>query len=1029
MFWSKKNRDESHASGRRSRHAKRRASPGPWPPVSGPGRYRYHRPRRGVLLLVVLTVLVLFVMLTITYVIVATKERVATRAALRVDQSGDPPNQVLDSLAMTFFRGSNDVHNPMGTWDLLGGIYGNVSFRGAVGSQYGPLNGSGSTLPAKLRNLNSGGQFYFIGIDPDPSSTTNPKATNVLTNNGTTRSSFNYGGNYYKGCVLTMLSGPCAGCSTRIVGSNGPDTANGINAGLTVMEFKTDAAVDSSGNLLTPNPGDLFVVNGPAYAGMGRGYDPNYKPAQAAPASLAPNGLSFHDPIDSADRPYALLPNYTGIVAAIAGGGSMVNPTLYGGENVDYTAWDYNNMYLGLVTNVTTPTGQTPTAPPVLPSFHRPDLCAYWQGKGAITPSLMRQILFRPNPIDHPVFCNTTNPTFNAANVLGPYDVDNLGLFGVPDSIWIDPGLPVMTAKDGRTYKIMVAPLILDLDGRVNLNAHGSNTLVDRQVNYQQTGQYSINSAAIAGMQGSQKLPIGEGYGPAEVNLLTMFTQQEVMSLLAGNSTYQGRHGAQLCSTESQQLAGVKYFEYPLNDFRNSLSPSAQAATSFGTPPDLKGRRLLALDHRGMPLFLTTWAANGADPYNDSGIRNGSIDSNPLWENEVYGSNSNNSADFPYGFDLSAPKPGRGAPTSAHLDNPFTVAELERVMRAYDVDAKSLPPRLLNLLTQTLNANHSRALQITTDSYDVPVPSLALPPSSFLDKNGASSSYRDLARQNFTSNPPGQFRAFQLSDFVRTRLGQTAVPAANVEMEVANLLAPELLAGLRMDINRPFGNGRDDFDVNNNSNPPVAGVDGVEDQSNGSSPPNVVPGLDYSTFLPNANKPSSYPNKVPFNITNGNGVSDPLLNATSIPVAWKARQLMARHLYVLMMLFTDQGYVNWITENQNPPLSTPQKQELTARRVAQWAINAVCFRDSTSAMTPFVYHSQLFQSGYKGWYADGDPGNQQLLQSYPDLRVVWGCKPPELLLTETLAFHDRRTADTKLDPSGKTTTDQIKPRS
>src|SRR5690349_4341597 len=52
-------------------------------------RYRYRPPRRGVLLLVVLTVLVLFVMLTVTYVIVATKERVAAKAALRYEQSGD----------------------------------------------------------------------------------------------------------------------------------------------------------------------------------------------------------------------------------------------------------------------------------------------------------------------------------------------------------------------------------------------------------------------------------------------------------------------------------------------------------------------------------------------------------------------------------------------------------------------------------------------------------------------------------------------------------------------------------------------------------------------------------------------------------------------------------------------------------------------------------------------------------------------------------------------------------------------------
>ena len=45
---------------------------------------------------------------------------------------------------------------------------------------------------------------------------------------------------------------------------------------------------------------------------------------------------------------------------------------------------------------------------------------------------------------------------------------------GVPDSIWVDLGMPARAAKDGRLYKPLFAILSLDMDGRLNLNAHGS---------------------------------------------------------------------------------------------------------------------------------------------------------------------------------------------------------------------------------------------------------------------------------------------------------------------------------------------------------------------------------------------------------------------------------------------------------------------------------------------------------------------------------------------------------------------------
>ncbi len=118
-------------------------------------RWHYRRRRNGVLLLVVLTVLVLFVLLTVTYVIVATKERVTARAYSRYDQSGDPPNQIADSIAMTLFRDTTDVHSPFHTWSLLEGIYGNLSFRGNVGKQSRVCDGSGVGPAPTTRRDNS----------------------------------------------------------------------------------------------------------------------------------------------------------------------------------------------------------------------------------------------------------------------------------------------------------------------------------------------------------------------------------------------------------------------------------------------------------------------------------------------------------------------------------------------------------------------------------------------------------------------------------------------------------------------------------------------------------------------------------------------------------------------------------------------------------------------------------------------------------------------------------------------------------
>ena len=929
------------------------------------------RRRRGVLLLVVLSVLILFLLLTITYVIVASKARVTGKITARIDQSGDQPYYTIDQIAMTLFRGTADSHCPFATWSLLEGAYGNIAFRGTVG---GPISQPAS---GQFLSFTPTGPFVWYN-----------------TANSATPVQFNTSVNFYKGCVLTMLNGPCVGLSTRIVASS--------NGSLTVMRFKDDVA------LLDPAQNDAFLINGRAYSGTGRGFNPTATAGTPALNAVDPNNWL-----------YALLPNTTSFQANTTTTPNYNDPAGPGGDNPDYTAYDFQSFYLGLVTHAPQGSG----IPPVLPSFHHPELYQYWatQNPGlASNAALLRKILFRPNQVDHPLFCASTNPSFNPGVANTTYDVDNLGT-GKPDSIWIDPGLPAMTSKDGRTYKILVAPLILDFDGRLNVNAHGSYAQLDP--NYPSaTG----GNAALASTQCQALASPLSGQACRSAKALarrkSTITGNVPIAAIRGTGTtssgngkpnnYQGRYGAGVSPIAGRALSGWRFFEYPPNDWRGA------PMTSFGTPPDNWGHRMVALDVRGQPLYLTP----GNNPtQGTSSIIPLNANSN-YWIDEVFDT-TNNKLDNPYGFDVSlqAIRPGRQVPTGSGsfnytsgpfgYNNPFTVGELERILRMYDNDARSLPPRLYALLSSMqagsakLQADPWRNQSLTSESFDPPSPSV-LAPTAFRSQLAANG-----------------YRAFGITDLVRARLIGTGVTAtAAQDAEIAKLIAPELIAGVRMDINQPFGNGRDD---NNNNLVDEASLGPQGGPANSAAPDAASEAVNTGGAWP-----GGYPNPVPLytpNGSNSNSLNDRpvLLKGTVLSQGCKARQLMARHLYSLMMLFADTGFVNWTSGNESPQLSQAQLQQLTSRRVAQWAINAVCFRDSTSIMTPFVFHADIFQSSYQGWTTDGDPGNPsnqppagQLLTAN-NIGVVWGCKPPDLVLTETLAFHDRRTADTEWDSGNR----------
>jgi hypothetical protein len=199
---------------------------------------------------------------------------------------------------------------------------------------------------------------------------------------------------------------------------------------------------------------------------------------------------------------------------------------------------------------------------------------------------------------------------------------------GVPDGVWLprhgedgEPDtelFPAIQLKD-RTYRFRVSYLVLELDGRVNINAHGR--------------------------------PSGD-------------------------------------SKESSQPAG---------------------------PADVDGRSVTG--DNAWSLFLAQSNA-GPLPYYEPG----SVRPEDQWRQPVnlryqyadgrFGGSSITKT-YDLRLDLEAPRPSLLA--GSLVQNPFTLGELERVLRQFDPDASTLPPRIDGILGD--RAERAR-MRITTDSWE-----------------------------------------------------------------------------------------------------------------------------------------------------------------------------------------------------------------------------------------------------------------------------------------------------------------------
>jgi len=415
--------------------------------------------------------------------------------------------------------------------------------------------------------------------------------------------------------------------------------------------------------------------------------------------------------------------------------------------------------------------------------------------------------------------------------------------------------LPNQPSPLGGTIRFDVSYLIVDLDGRLNLNTAGTP---------QATG--TTYPTVVGGTTPPLRLSPGLGYGPADVSPASIFPPLPSASgtlplplppswpiILAGGTPstlttptpeqrrvpprlgrIDGRYGWSLTGTAVPGMAGDD-----VNDLAQMTSASGSTAMyaltlSGNSPTDLKAL---------LKVYMT-----------------GSATSQTLNFSLPAGVSGSDWIDDPYEVRLDADVPRAGVPrrsgTSSHSaglyepDSPFTLAELERVLRPNDVDASQMPPRLAAALGDRAQAMR---MQITTDSWDSPA----------------------------LSGAAAQQVGFWLSGSAAgIRTGTAAWYAA------ADPISPETAAGLRFNLNRP------------------------------------------------------------------------LIGGTTAQAAY------CKGLFTLARILS-------------PTFDSP-----TFQRVAQWAVNAVDFRDTDSTMTRFDYPLSLAS----GWLTTTGTG------------TVWGVERPDLII-------------------------------
>ncbi len=948
--------------------------------------------RRGVILLLVLGMLALFSLLTATYVIFTSQSRLASSSISQRNTRALDPNRLLDQSTLAVLVGSQDNSSWLRGHSILEDRYGNDVIHSKV------LDGSNTGVKAPAYVING----HFFRVHTDLNALDSP-IDDVLV-----------------GRYLTFEEGPLRDVTFRIVRSYAYRTGMGalennldrmlvLDVGSHLDDVVTAGGISHPlSTWLTSNPNVLFfnssvgykfLINGQPRNGNGYGY------AWAAASGTTPAGYNVNDitTIGGEQVPTALLPNYA----------ALGSPFPSGASDEPYDVPDYRDMYLA----------HFPTDPelgPQTPSFVRPALINYLAAlKGTAISSMtnvsdLQGVLdmlirstMRPLPIqNHPQLgskyanfsgggegdsafskpINYASP--NAADVEAlaialatggteGWDVDNTG-DGIQDSVFVNAGLPLVTMPDGTLVQPMPAYRIEDLSGRVNINTAGSLATMAHL-----DSAYNVTNRRAAGLKGmfprtnmTQPLPQGGGfgYGPAEIDPRALHPSTNLATANADWLEFlRRRYGSASSGKPGTGNPNQMQADEAIGALRKANIPRLHTYQSWlGMPQDVWGRGRVAVDLTGSPLLGSFASVIKPDPTNSATWffhneidldGNGTVDANEIIND-------------PYEAMLYHQLRG---------DYEFALADFEAVARRWDWDRAQLPQRLFDQVTgmqTSYDPTASIFRSVTPISSSDEIPPSQLPNELTTVASATPGGVLEQPNHPVFAVLKGMGFTRPISDMQAQTFSQTNLNA------IRGILPPEVRLGGKLDLNRWLGNGFDDDG------------DGVIDdpQEMFATVENI-----YASLAP-ALRPSG-------DFTPEAG---PLASTPAGHDLNGSRQRMAKDLYCLMMaLLYDPNSGNTTKLYRFPDFYAANADDnanldYTARRVAQWAVNVVDFRDPDSIMTRFVYDTRPFVSGW------------DISASSTTKGVVFGMEAPELLLTEALAMHDRRCIDT---PAGGSSTD------
>ena len=674
--------------------------------------------RSGITLLATMSMIVLFMLLGTAFVMVSARfMRTSKYQAIQIEKSGDSPQVLLRRAFLDFIRGQrmDDVNSPLRGIDLLSDQYG--FGLGGVVSRTGA-----SRILAPGMTPSAQGQIIVVDVT-DPFSFGKGQS-----------SQFSKTFNRYAGQVFTFITGQAKHISTRVVGYEIVSTVPEVGRFYLMPNWDEITGDPFSGIAA----GDRIVLNGAPFDGRG-GVTSDDGTTTVHPSIKNLAHLSYK----------ALLPYQTGLDWE-----TLHDEMLISGVNECYDIADYLNPFLAM--EYRNPAGMMQRSY----SFHNPTLIQHLIANAhPIDPNMSPYGLALTNmstaslrPAAQPGRVDSTYwPALDA-----PPEIDSDG-DGVLDSVWIDIGLPVQTDKNGKTYKPLVAVKIIDLDGRLNVNAHGSNwealysqsTPFDR-INPEVPLLGMLDGAGNPDTSFNDQLPLGMGMGPAEISLRYAFSDRsDYLPLVNSRYGADGQPGV----VTSRDWLPQKHFGHPAPGLVGGF---------YSSQMDWFGRFVIGFPYVdpatnpqqfGVPVEMPVVDLTGlADELTDS----------------------------PYEMVLGNDMYAVGTTDPQYADAPYSAKEMERILRRYDRDSRMLPPRLTQLLAEPLSM--SRANLFTHASFEVP----ALP-RSIVEK------LNDLLQANgYSANTPAAINA-------RKR-------------ELLNMLAWDTMRNLPMDVNRPFGNGIDDDD-------------------------------------------------------------------------------------------------------------------------------------------------------------------------------------------------------------------------